>query len=286
MAVGSVPTESVQQPGREAGLAGERGRVGESFLLCAGLVARSRRTWARTVAESSSRVVKRPRGTARAAQGVSAVKVAVWPAPSSSATLSRAQGPAHVPNRMTRPAAVVADADAVPSSRTSRWSAGAPWLRRVSPGAWWRGTEVSHRRRRSSSGSVANSGTPCSRRQSGADMTAPLLAVSADTDLCGGLSPTSVASDCCPGKGTLCLSWNSPSRPRPNALPLDPLTARRSAVCMPRGSCSPRGRGRTTTGRCCCSRWGGRNWRRFWRRTRTTGSRQESRSARFVSGRR
>ncbi|MDQ1070133.1 hypothetical protein QFZ32_005573 [Streptomyces canus] len=33
MAVGTVPAESVQQPGREAGLAGEGGRVGESFLL-------------------------------------------------------------------------------------------------------------------------------------------------------------------------------------------------------------------------------------------------------------
>lgn len=285
MAVGSVPTESVQQPGREAGLAGEGGRVGESFLLCAGLGGEESEdvgAYGRGVVEQGREAAAGDgpygAGGERGEGG--------RPAPSSSATLSRAQGPAHVPNRMTRPAAVVADADAVPSSRTSRWSAGAPWLRRVSPGAWWRGTEVSHRRRRSSSGSVANSGTPCSRRQSGADMTAPLLAVSADTDLCGGLSPTSVALACCPGKGTLCLSWNSPSRPRPNALPLDPLTARRSAVCMPRGSCSPRGRGRTTTGRCCCSRWGGRNWRRFWRRTGTTGSRQESRSARFVSGRR
>lgn len=37
MAVGSVPAESVQQPGRETGLAGEGGRVGEPFLLGAGL---------------------------------------------------------------------------------------------------------------------------------------------------------------------------------------------------------------------------------------------------------
>jgi hypothetical protein len=132
VAVGSVPGEAVQQPGCEAGLAGERGRVGEPFLLGAGLGGEEPED---VGAESSSRVVNWPRGTARTAHGVSAVKVAVWPAPSSRATLSRAQGPAHVPNRMTRPAAVVADADAVPSSRASRWSAGVPWLRRVSPGA-------------------------------------------------------------------------------------------------------------------------------------------------------
>lgn len=74
-----------------------------------------------------------PHGARRTAHGVSAANVAVWPDPSSSATLSSAQGPVQVLNPTARPAAVVAVAAARPSSRTSRWSAGVPWARRMSP---------------------------------------------------------------------------------------------------------------------------------------------------------
>lgn len=93
MAVGSVPAESVQQPGREAGLAGEGGRVGESFLLGAGLGGEEPEdvgAYGRGVVEQGREAAVGDGPYGAWGERGEGGRVA---APSSSATLSRAQGP-------------------------------------------------------------------------------------------------------------------------------------------------------------------------------------------------